>query len=33
MHTVIFVHPEHGRKAKGVNAQAGKTISVVAKFE
>jgi serine/threonine-protein kinase len=33
MHTVIFVHPEHGRKAKGVNAQAGKTISVVAKFD
>jgi serine/threonine-protein kinase len=33
MHTVIFVHAEHGRKAKGVNAQAGKTISVVAKFE
>jgi len=33
MHTVIFVHPEKGRKAKGVNATAGKTISVVAKFD
>lgn len=33
MHTVIFVHPEHGRKAKGVNAQLGRTINVVAKFE
>ncbi|MDQ2647344.1 MAG: PEGA domain-containing protein [Myxococcota bacterium] len=33
MHTVIFVHPEKGRKAKGVNASAGKTISVVAKFD
>ncbi len=31
-HTVIFVHPEHGRKAKSVNVVAGKTVPVVVKF-
>jgi serine/threonine-protein kinase len=31
-HTVIFVHPEHGRKAKSVNVAAGKTVPVVVKF-
>lgn len=31
-HTVIFVHPEHGRKAKSVSVTAGKTIPVVVKF-
>jgi hypothetical protein len=31
-HTVIFVHPEFGRKANRVTVVAGKTIPVVAKF-
>lgn len=31
-HTVIFVHPEHGRKAKSVSVTAGKTIPVSVKF-
>jgi serine/threonine-protein kinase len=31
-HTVIFVHPEMGRKAKQVNVTAGKSIPVVVKF-
>ncbi len=31
-HTVIFVHPEHGRKAKSVSVAAGKTVPVVVKF-
>jgi serine/threonine-protein kinase len=31
-HTVIFAHPEHGRKAKSVNVTAGKTSSVVVRF-
>jgi serine/threonine-protein kinase len=31
-HTVIFVHAEHGRKAKSVNVTAGKTVPVVVKF-
>ena len=31
-HTVIFVHPEHGRKAKSVNVEAGKTASAVVRF-
>lgn len=32
-HTVIFVHAEHGRKAKSVNVGAGKTVPVVVKFK
>jgi serine/threonine-protein kinase len=31
-HTVIFVHAEHGRKAKSVSVTAGKTVPVVVKF-
>jgi serine/threonine-protein kinase len=31
-HTIIFVHPEHGRKAKSVNVEAGKTASAVVRF-
>jgi len=31
-HTVIFVHPEHGRKATTVNVEAGKTASASVKF-
>ena len=31
-HTVIFVHPEMGRKAKSVTVTAGKSIPVVVKF-
>jgi hypothetical protein len=31
-HTVIFVHPEHGRKAKSVTVEAGKTASAVVRF-
>jgi serine/threonine-protein kinase len=31
-HTVIFVHPEMGRKAKQVNVTPGKSIPVVVKF-
>jgi len=31
-HTVIFVHPEHGRKAKSVVVEAGKTASAVVRF-
>jgi hypothetical protein len=31
-HTVIFVHPEHGRKAKTVNVEAGKSASASVKF-
>jgi hypothetical protein len=32
LHTVIFVHPEHGRKAKSVNVEAGKTAAAVVRF-
>ncbi|MFO7177274.1 MAG: PEGA domain-containing protein [Pseudomonadota bacterium] len=32
-HVIIFAHPEYGRKAKSVNAQAGKTSSVTARFD
>jgi serine/threonine-protein kinase len=32
-HTVIFVHAEHGRKAKSVTVGAGKTVPVSVKFE
>jgi serine/threonine-protein kinase len=32
-HTVIFVHAEHGRKAKSVTVAAGKTVPVVVKFK
>ncbi len=31
-HTVIFVHAEHGRKAKTVNVEAGKTATAVVRF-
>ncbi|MFZ5891511.1 MAG: PEGA domain-containing protein [Myxococcota bacterium] len=31
-HTVIFVHPEMGRKAKSVTVAAGKSVPVVVKF-
>jgi len=31
-HTVIFVHPEHGRKAKSVVIEAGKTATAVVRF-
>ena len=31
-HTVIFVHPEHGRKAKSVTAEAGKTAAAIVRF-
>ncbi|HET9958539.1 MAG TPA: PEGA domain-containing protein [Polyangiaceae bacterium] len=31
-HTVIFVHPEHGRKAKSVTVQAGKTVGISVRF-
>lgn len=31
-HTVIFVHAEHGRKAKSVTVGAGKTVPVTVKF-
>jgi hypothetical protein len=31
-HTIIFVHPEHGRKAKSVTVEAGKTVSAVVRF-
>jgi serine/threonine-protein kinase len=31
-HTVIFIHPEHGRKAKTVNVEAGKAVSAAVKF-
>jgi hypothetical protein len=31
-HTVIFVHPEHGRKAKSVNVEAGKTAAAIVRF-
>jgi PEGA domain len=31
-HTVIFVHPEHGRKAKSVVVEAGKTATAVVRF-
>ena len=31
-HTVIFVHPEHGRKAKSVNIEAGKTAAAIVRF-
>lgn len=31
-HTVIFVHPEHGRKAKSVTVEAGKTATAVVRF-
>jgi hypothetical protein len=29
---VIFVHPEHGRKAKSVNVEAGKTAAAIVRF-
>lgn len=31
-HTVIFVHPEHGRKAKTVTVEAGKTATATVRF-
>ena len=31
-HTVIFVHPEHGRKAKSVSVEAGKTAAAIVRF-
>jgi len=31
-HTVVFVHPEHGRKAKSVNVEAGKTAAAIVRF-
>jgi serine/threonine-protein kinase len=31
-HTVIFVHSEHGRKAKSVNVEAGKTATAAVRF-
>ncbi|HEV8247318.1 MAG TPA: PEGA domain-containing protein, partial [Polyangiaceae bacterium] len=31
-HTVIFVHPEHGRKAKTVTVEAGKSAAAFVKF-
>jgi serine/threonine-protein kinase len=31
-HTVIFVHPEQGRKAKSVTVEAGKTATAVVRF-
>jgi hypothetical protein len=31
-HTVIFVHPEHGRKAKSVTIEAGKTATATVHF-
>ncbi len=31
-HTVIFVHAEHGRKAKSVTVEAGKTATAVVRF-
>ena len=31
-HTLIFVHPEHGRKAKSVTVEAGKTATAVVRF-
>jgi len=31
-HTVIFVHPEHGRKAKSVTIEAGKTATAIVRF-
>jgi hypothetical protein len=31
-HTVIFVHPEHGRKAKSVNVEAGKATAAIVRF-
>jgi serine/threonine-protein kinase len=31
-HTVIFVHSEHGRKAKSVNIEAGKTAAAIVRF-
>jgi serine/threonine-protein kinase len=31
-HTVIFVHPEHGRKAKSVTVEAGKTAAAIVRF-
>ncbi|HKO53014.1 MAG TPA: PEGA domain-containing protein, partial [Polyangiaceae bacterium] len=31
-HTVVFVNAEHGRKAKTINVEAGKTATVVVRF-
>jgi hypothetical protein len=31
-HTIVFVHPEHGRKVKTVNVEAGKTAAAVVRF-
>jgi serine/threonine-protein kinase len=31
-HTVIFVHPEHGRKAKSITVEAGKTATATVTF-
>jgi serine/threonine-protein kinase len=31
-HTVVFIHPEHGRKTSTVNVEAGKTATAVVKF-
>lgn len=31
-HTVIFVHPEHGRKAKSVTVEAGQTVTATVRF-
>lgn len=31
-HTIVFVHPEHGRKVKTVTVEAGKTATAVVRF-
>lgn len=31
-HTVVFVHPEHGRKARSVNVEAGKSATAAVRF-
>jgi hypothetical protein len=31
-HTVVFVHPEHGRKARSVKVEAGKSATAAVRF-
>lgn len=31
-HTVVFVHPEHGRKVRSANVKAGKSVTVAVRF-
>ncbi len=31
-HTVVFVHPEHGRKVRAVTVQAGQTATAAVRF-